>query len=216
MSSPRPRLSRILLLAVGMAVIAFSLVGAFWLKRGHELREIGRRELAVEQLAQARLARRTALEIYGVNAPEIRDSCDAAPPFEIMLGSSGCTSGNAVLVQGGSSPGQGGSASFYGSETSGFIIDGAFHRNYRKPLDAARVSRIRELVERMAPKLDTFRPECGRIPCTSLSSQACVRGTYYVSYQADIQVEAHELHAGILEILAAAPATDPDKPVICM
>jgi hypothetical protein len=216
MSSPRPRFSRILLLAAGMAAIAFSLVGAIGLKRGNELREIGKRKLAIEQLAEARLARRTMLAIRGVDAPEIRDTCDAAPSFEITIASSGCTPGSAVLVEGGSSSGQGGSASFYGSETSGFIIDGAFHRNYRKPLDAARVSRIRDLVERMAPKLDTFRPECDRMPCGSVSSQACVRGTYYVSYQADIQLEARELHAGILEILAATPTADPHKHVICM
>jgi hypothetical protein len=216
MSSSRPGLSRILLLAAGMAAIAFSLVGASWLKRGHELREIGKRKLAVEQLAQARLARRTTLAIHGVDAPEIRNTCDGAPSLEIMIASSGCTSGRAILVQGGSPSGQGGSASFYGSESSGFIIDGAFHRNYRKPLDAAQISRIRDLVERLTPKLDTFRPVCDRMPCSSVSSQACVQGTYHVSYQADIQLEARELHAGILKILAATPAADPNKHALCM
>jgi hypothetical protein len=215
MSSSRPRLSRILLLAVGMAVIAFSIVGAIWLKRSNELRETGKRGLAVEQMAQARLLRRTALAT-GADAPEIRDKCDSVPSFEIVIASSGCTAGNAILVEGGSPSGQGGSVSFYGSESSGFIIDGAFHRNYRKPLDAVRISRIRDLVERLAPKLDSFRPECDRMPCGSVSSQACVQGAYYVSYQADIQPDARELHVGILNILAATPAADPHKHAICM
>lgn len=199
-----------------MAAIAFSLVGALCSKRDHEMREIGKRKLAIEQLAQARLATRTGWAIHGADEPAIRDTCHAAPSFEIMIASSGCTAGGAILVGAGSFPGQGGSASFYGSETSGFIVDGAFRRNYRKALDAALVSRIRDLVVRTAPKLDSFRPQCDRMPCGSVSSQACVRGTYYVSYQADIQPEARGLHAGILEILAAAPAADPSKTVLCM